>query len=193
MTLTGTEHKQFLRTHLDLLFYVGQQKNIFPKQTQFKNFLDADFETKFKCREALLDDDNILDEYVASNFDHLTTEQINILVGFKKKIKSSFVIFKCLTNYAIFIDTKDNKFYTVKALGDIFDKFFDKFPVNISTKLIPFKGKIICDGFILAIEMNNYIKEKTVGKKSMRDVLRFLYNWSKENKGHLQWKNFFYS
>ena len=148
MTLTGTEYKQFLRTHLDLLFYVGQQKNILPKQTQFKNFLDADFEIKFKCREALLNDDNILDEYIASNFDHLTTEQINILVGFKKKIKSSFVIFKYLTNYAIFIDTKDNKFYAVKALGDTFDQFFDNFPVNISTTLIPFKDKIIYDGFI---------------------------------------------
>lgn len=34
----------------------------------------------------------------------------------------------------------------------------------------------------MAIEMNNYIKEKTGGKKSMKDVLRFLYYWTKENK-----------
>lgn len=34
----------------------------------------------------------------------------------------------------------------------------------------------------MAIEMNNYVKEKTGGKKSMRDVIRFLYYWSKENK-----------
>ncbi len=148
MTLTETEYKEFIRTHLDLLFYVGQQKKILPKQTKFKNFLDADFKIKFKCREALLDDDNILDEYIASNFDHFTTEQINVLVGFKKKIKSSFVIFKCLTNHAIFIDTKDNKFYAVKALSDTFDQFFDNFPVNISTTLIPYKDKIIYDGFI---------------------------------------------
>lgn len=131
MTLAETEYKEFLRTHLDLLFYVGQQKKILPRQTQFKNFLDADFKIKFNCREAFLDDDNILDEYIASNFDHLTTEQIDILVGFKKKIRSSFIIFKCLRNYAIFIDTKDNKFYAVKALSDTFDQFFDYFPVNI--------------------------------------------------------------
>jgi hypothetical protein len=53
-----------------------------------------------------------------------------------------------LKNYAIFIDTKDNKFYAVKALGDSFDIFFDKFPVNISATLIPFKDKIVYDGFI---------------------------------------------
>jgi predicted metalloprotease with PDZ domain len=37
-------------------------------------------------------------------------------------------------------------------------------------------------GASMAIEMNNYIKEKTGGKKSLKDVIRFLYYWSKENK-----------
>jgi predicted metalloprotease with PDZ domain len=36
-------------------------------------------------------------------------------------------------------------------------------------------------GAMMAIEMNNYIKEKTNGKKSMKDVMRYLYNWSKQN------------
>ena len=148
MTLTDKEYKEFLKTHLDLLFYVGHEKNVLPKDLSLKKFLNLDFQVKFKCRESLLEDENIIDEYIASNFDHLATDQIKILVGFKKKIRSSFVIFKCLTNYAVFIDTKDNKFYAVKALGDSFDTFFDNFPVNISTTLIPFKDKIIYDGFI---------------------------------------------
>jgi hypothetical protein len=37
-------------------------------------------------------------------------------------------------------------------------------------------------GASMAIEMNNYLKEKTGGNKSMKDVIRFLYYWSKENK-----------
>ena len=37
-------------------------------------------------------------------------------------------------------------------------------------------------GAMMAIEMNNYIKEKTDGKKSMKDVFRYLYQWAKENK-----------
>ncbi len=148
MTLTDTEYKEFLTTHLSLLFFVGQQKNLLTKNINLKRFIDLDFQIKFKCREFLLNDDTILDEYIASNFDHLTNVQINILIGFKKKIRSTFVIFKCLTNYAIFIDTKDNKYYAVKALSDTFDVFFDSFPVRISTTLIPFKDKIIYDGFI---------------------------------------------
>ena len=148
MILTDTEYKEFINTHLDLLFYVGKQKKILPIDITLKKFLNKDFETKFKCRESLLADENILDEYIASNFDHLTEDQINIIVGFKKKIRSTFVIFKFLKNYTIFIDTKDNKFYAVRALRDTFDSFFDNFPVRVSTTLIPFKGKIIYDGFI---------------------------------------------
>jgi predicted metalloprotease with PDZ domain len=36
-------------------------------------------------------------------------------------------------------------------------------------------------GALMAIEMNNYLKEKTNGKKSMKDVFRYLYQWSKMN------------
>lgn len=148
MTLNDKEYKEFLKTHLDLLFYVGHKKGVLPKDLTLKKFLNLDFQIKFKCRELLFEDEGIIDEYISSNFDHLTTDQIKILIGFKKKIRSSFIIFKCLANYAIFIDTKDNKFYTVKALSDSFYTFFDNFPVNISTTLIPFKDKIIYDGFI---------------------------------------------
>ncbi|MFI5187152.1 MAG: hypothetical protein ACHQF0_10530 [Chitinophagales bacterium] len=37
-------------------------------------------------------------------------------------------------------------------------------------------------GAMMAIEMDNYLKEKSNGKKSMKDVLRYLYHWSKENE-----------
>ena len=37
-------------------------------------------------------------------------------------------------------------------------------------------------GALLAIEMNEWLIEKSGGTKSMKDVFRYLYNWSKENK-----------
>jgi predicted metalloprotease with PDZ domain len=36
-------------------------------------------------------------------------------------------------------------------------------------------------GALMALEMNDYLKEKTDGKKSMKDVFRYLYQWSKKN------------
>lgn len=181
MTLTEIEYKEFLKTHLDLLFYVGHKKSVLPKDLNLKEFLNLGFQIKFKCRESLFGDENLIDEYIASNFDHLTTDQIEILDGFKKKIRSNFVIFKCLTNYAIFIDTKDNKFYAVKALGDPFDTFFDNFPVSISTTLIPFNDKIIYDGFIQSSgvyygrNMTQTMNEEYKKAKRNKEILTSLY------------------
>ena len=148
MTLSDIEYKTFLKTHLDLLFFVGQQGNFIADDVNFDQFVDLDFSIKLKCRDFLLDNKKLLDDYITINFDHLTTEQISTLTGFKKTITSDFVIFKCLSNNAIFIDTKDNKFYAVKALGDSFDQFFDRFPVLVKTTLLPFNDKIVYDGFI---------------------------------------------
>jgi predicted metalloprotease with PDZ domain len=34
----------------------------------------------------------------------------------------------------------------------------------------------------MADEMNTYLKEKSKGKKSMKDVFYYLYEWSKKNQ-----------
>jgi hypothetical protein len=148
MTLTDKEYKEFLRIHLDLLFYVGQRLKIISTNITFDKFVDLDLKIKAECRDKFIESDNLLDDYLSLNFDRLTTEQISILTSFKKKITGDFIIYKCLTNFAIFLNTKDNKFYAVKALGDSFDDFFDKFPVLIKTTILPYNGKIIYDGFI---------------------------------------------
>lgn len=120
---------------------------------EFKKFVDADFLVKLKCRDYLLNNKKILDDYLITNFEKLTTNEITILTNFKKAITSDFIIFKCLTNYAVFIDTKDNKFYTVKALGDRFDHFFDRFPILVQTTILPFNDHIIYDGFMKSQEI----------------------------------------
>jgi hypothetical protein len=148
MTLTDKEYKEFLRIHLDLLFYVGQRLKIISTNITLDKFVDLDLKIKAECRDKFIESDNLLDDYLSLNFDRLTTEQISILTGFKKKITGDFIIYKCLTNFAIFLNTKDNKFYAVKALGDSFDDFFDRFPVLIKTTILPYNGKIIYDGFI---------------------------------------------
>jgi len=37
-------------------------------------------------------------------------------------------------------------------------------------------------GAMMAIEMNNYIKQNTGGQRSMKDVFRYLYKWSKQSQ-----------
>lgn len=146
-TLTGKECKILLNTHLGLLFFVGRKLKLFPLRTSFDEFLDIDIQIIFQCRLAVVKSESLIDDYLKLKSDQLTQEQIKIIMGFKKQITGHFVILKCLTDHAIFIDVKSNKFYAVKALSDSFEDLFDKFPVIIKTTILPFYDKIIYDGF----------------------------------------------
>lgn len=148
MTLTDIEYKTFLKTHIEFLFYVGQRSKIISSRLNFKEFVKTDFLIKLKCQDYFLDNKKILDDYIITNFGRLTANEISILTDFKKTITSEFVILKCLTSNAIFINKKNNRFYAVKALGDGFDRFFDTFPVLVYATILPFKDHIIYDGFI---------------------------------------------
>jgi len=148
MTLNKQEYQEYITSHLDLLYFIGQRQGIISADTDFNKFIALDFQKKFKCRDKLYENMELLDEYIKIRSDSLTIDQIKILEGFKKKIKSDFVILKCLAKHAIFIDTTNHKIYAVKALADRFDNFFSEFPVLCNTTIIPFKDKIIYDGFI---------------------------------------------
>lgn len=74
MTLTDIEYKTFVKTHLELLFFVGQQGNFIAEDINFDQFVDMDFSIKLKCRNFLLKHINLLDDYITINFYRLTTE-----------------------------------------------------------------------------------------------------------------------
>lgn len=153
MILTEREYRVFLKTHLGLLFHTGQIANIINKKERFENFVKEGLSIKFKCREHFLENADVLESYIETNFEKLTSEEISILMGFKKLVSSKFIIYKCLNEHAIFIDTKDNKVYAVKALGDPFPDLFHHFPILVEATILPFKDKIIYDGFLITSDM----------------------------------------
>lgn len=148
MILSEPEYHQYVATHMKLLFYVGIEQQLISPAMTLEAFIKLPFQRKYQCREALYKNIHMLDSYINENAEQLQTDEIEILKGFKKNIQSDFVILKCLTKNAIFINTKTNAIYAVKALSDRFDEFFRRFPAYCSTAIIPFKDKIIYDGFI---------------------------------------------
>jgi hypothetical protein len=148
MILDKQEYFEYIEVHLRLLYFVGKSQNIISSDTDISQFMNLDQQIKMKCRDKLNENIALIDEYFKASFDTLTTDQIKILEGFKKKKESDFIIFKCFAKHAILIDTTDNKMYAVKALSDGFDSFFSEFPVVCHMTILPFKDKIIYDGFL---------------------------------------------
>ena len=133
---------------MKLLYYVGKEHELIPATTTMEAFFKFPFQRKYQCSEELYKNIHLLDSYLCKNAEHLHVREVEILEGFRMKVQSDFIILKCLSKYAIFIDSKTDIIYAVKALSDRFDDFFHKFPVYCSTTLIPFKSVIIYDGFI---------------------------------------------
>ena len=154
MVLSDKEYKAYLSTHLEFLHSVGIQSKIYDADLSFDDFRKLNFSEKFKCRDKFLSNKKLLDDYLSTHIDRLTEEKFAILTGFKKSITGDFIIFKCLSKYAIFISVKDNKFYAVKALGNGFDELFDWFPILVNATILPFNDQIIYDGFLKKTEIS---------------------------------------
>ncbi len=180
MTLTEQQYYEFLKTHLGLLYYVGQKTNVIKKQTTYKDFTKLSLKDKILCRRNI--NPFLIENYLKENSLNLSLNEIDILKGFKRKIYDDFLIYKCLKNHAIFLRTETNKFYTVKALSDRFDEMLIEFPVLIKTTILPFKDFIIYDGFIesyntyIGPQMTSEIKEEYKIAKANNLIIRKITN-----------------
>jgi hypothetical protein len=174
MTLTDKEFKQYIEAHLDFLFYVGKRTKILNKTMDFKAFKNLGTKKKFDCREEFLKNPELLNDYLGLNFERLENEQIKILEGFKKRISGDFVILKYLKDYAVFVDLKKSEVYLVKALGDKFEEMISETPKMVKATILPFKEKIIYDGFLEPYGI-------TIGQGIKKD-LNGLYKEAKEKK-----------
>ena len=174
MTLTDKEFKEYIETHLDFLFYVGKRTEILNETIDFKAFKKLGTKTKFDCSEEFLNKPKLLNDYLGLNFERLEIEKLKILEGFKKRISGDFVVLKYLKDYAGFVDLKKSKVYLVKALGDKFERMISATPKIVKATILPFKDKIIYDGFL---EPYNII----IGQ-SIRKDLNGLYKKAKEKK-----------
>lgn len=150
MILSTSEYRTFFKAHLDLLYFIAQNNRIIPENASFHDFVETDLATKMSCRDLLIENKAILDDYLQAHSKTLSNRQRTIIRDFKRAITGDFIIYQCLRDYAVFIHMQDNQFYGVKALGDRFDQLFNDFPALVNATILPFGDKIIYDGFLVS-------------------------------------------
>ncbi len=150
MRLDEQDYDQFIHIHHALLHYAGQKKGLLKGSSNLEQFIaDSDFQQKTKCREALYKDNALLEGFLKENPFGLSTEDKEIAAGFRHRLSGRFVFMKQLKEHAIFTD--DKYAYGVLALSTPFEMVmgFAPLPCMVEAVLLPFKGKIIYDGFLL--------------------------------------------
>lgn len=106
-------------------------------------------EDKVKVRDYLFSHTELFDQYIQDNLDSLDDVGASIISGWKDFIAQDFYIERWLKKYTIFIDDSDKVYGVlgpVSAPEDSIDQ--RRLPVRVKATLLPFKDKIVYDGFL---------------------------------------------
>lgn len=149
MKLSPADGQLFMSLMLSLQWYVNQQAQILLKIKTFEDFCATDVEEKIQVREHLFSHLELIDKFIKDNPNDLDEDSLSIISGWKTFIRGDFFIERFLKKHSIFIGSSDNV-YAVLGLTDAPSEFIDKrnLPIRIETILLPFKRKIVYDGFL---------------------------------------------
>lgn len=154
MILEPQEADQFIHLYTSLLCDANRRLQFTP-ESEFgepPQFGLLSLQTRFDLRQAFLDRrDELLDSFVAENPYHLSGGDLAIVASWRHLVAGKFFVFRYLKNYAVLLDEAEPPTaYGVVALTQPLTDFVGPdLPIWIQTVLVPFRGKIVCDGLVL--------------------------------------------
>ena len=153
MRLNEEEYYQYIGLHINIIYYVGRKKKLIPASTTVEDFRRYSTDDKVPIRNAVYENIEMLDDYIADHSEDLSEEEKEIILDFKNFKKGTFCVVKLTKKYAYFFG--DKYVYGVYALNDPFQMFWgDNLPIMVQAVLLPFKGKIVYDGMISSYRMS---------------------------------------
>ncbi|NCU25268.1 hypothetical protein EOM86_00935 [Candidatus Nomurabacteria bacterium] len=181
--LSYRECALFYVTWYGLLGFVNEKKKVINSMIRpmYPNPLGDD--QIIKVREVLWNHPNLIDDYVKAV--KLPEEQVELLRSWRRHYKQGgFILAGYTPDHALLIGTIEEKSEAVYAVKGISRPFSDAMnlalPTQIDTVLLPFKDKIIYDGFIKSFAISfgdgmrkviQETKEKAIEEQSI--VSRF--------------------
>lgn len=149
MKLSTDEAHLFMGLMVPLHWYINQQAKILPDLKTIEDYWDVSTEDKIQVRDYLFSHLELIDQYLKDNPDDVDEEGAAIISGWKNFMTGDFYIERWLKKYNIFIDD-DDQVYGVLGLVNSPSDFMDKrnLPVRVQALLLPFKDKIVYDGFL---------------------------------------------
>ncbi len=148
MQLSKTDMDLFYKLWFALLAYVNTQY----QTIQIEGITPAELRRMTVkalglLREALYQHPDVISSYVADNPDQFNEEELAIIREWRFFIYDDFILLRQLKTHAIFLDRHEPPLaYGVLSLGATFEDLV-ALPAMLNTVLLPFKGRIIYDGF----------------------------------------------
>jgi hypothetical protein len=173
MILTSKERKVFWKNWLSLLAFVNDVHEIDGKFGHPNDPVGINTITGYNISERLFSDINIIDEFIDANT--IIGEDKELLLSWKKYIKSTFIALKQLRKYCVLYDEKSKNWYGINGITTSLEETIPVLPCIIKTTLLPFNDKIIYNSFM---ENQNII----IGKNMERELLEEYIKAKVENR-----------
>ena len=148
MLLTPTEAHLFFKLYGTLLFYVNKRLQVLPeKLASPEEFANQPPESRFKVRNALLDEIDLIESFVNENPAGFTEDELDIVLSWRHLVDGNFYIFRELKKYTVFLSSEEQAIaYGVTALTQTYEEVVGPYlPMMIEAVLLPFQDKIIYD------------------------------------------------
>jgi hypothetical protein len=149
MKLSQSEVELYFELMWPLQFFVNQKLQVLPAVKTLEDYLNQPTEIKLKVRNALYQNDHLIDSFVAENPDNFSSTKLSMVSHWKGFIQGKFYVERFLKKYAILISSTD-KVYGVYGLYQGLDEIIhpSSLPQMVQVVLLPFAGKVIYDGLL---------------------------------------------
>ena len=151
MEFTEDDFQLFYRLHSALLFYTNQRLRVLTDpSTSPEEFQALEPKKKIRIRDALHTQGDLIGQFVAENPFDLNSAELAVVYGWKDAVFGNLYVFRYAKPHTIFLDCQNSPLaYGVVALGRLMENLIGpRLPQLFQTALLPFQGKIICDGLL---------------------------------------------
>jgi hypothetical protein len=157
MLLTPHDVELFFKLHRTLMFFVNQRLQVLPDDVASSEaFSSLSPEVRLKVRDVFIHHTDLIQQFVAENPAHLTSDELDIVRSWQHLLHGKFYVFRQLKKYMVFLSTTDPAIaYGVLALMQPFEELIGPYlPVLTETVLLPFKGMIVYDGLMTSYRIS---------------------------------------
>jgi hypothetical protein len=150
MRLERKDRQQFLNLHKSLTLYVNKKLKILKSVKTLEDLRRVKPDKAVKIRDEIYTHPELIEEYIKNNPQNLKENELKIIREWKTPLTGTFYLVKYLKKYAVFLDDDTPaKAYGVLAITDTFEEILGfGLPIRVEAVLLPFKDKILYDGFI---------------------------------------------
>jgi len=116
---------------------------------QLSQFMSQSVEDRVRVRDQLYANIEFIDSFAEENPFCLSDEELAIIRSWKHSVRGSFYLFRHLKKHSIFLSSSSPpRTYGVLSISDRLKDLFPYLPVMVEAALLPFKGRIIYDGYL---------------------------------------------